>query len=55
MIPNYILNEIYGNKKIYVNQKYTPKETIKHVGEHEVKELIKQELYDQEQRKKYTK
>lgn len=55
MIPNYILNQIYGNKKIYVNQKYTPKETIKHVGEHEVKELIKQELYDQEQRKKYTK
>lgn len=55
MIPNFILNEIYGNRKIYVNQKYTPKETIKHVGEHEVKELIKQELYDQEQRKKYTK
>lgn len=55
MIPNIILDKLYGNKRIYVTQKYMPKETIKHVGEHEVKELIKQELYEQEQLKKIRK
>ena len=51
MIPNIILNKLYGKEITYVTQKYTEKETIKHVGEHEVKELIKQELYAQEQQK----
>lgn len=53
MIPNIILNKLCGKEITYVTQKYTKKETIKHVGEHEVKELIKQELYEQEQIKKY--
>lgn len=55
MIPNMVLNKLYGKKITYVTQKYTEKETIKHVGEHEVKELIKQELYAIEQQKKYFK
>lgn len=47
MIPNMVLNKIYDQNIVYVTQQYTEKEMVKHVGEHEVKELIKRELYAQ--------
>lgn len=55
IIPNLILNKLYSKKITYANQAYVENETIKHVGEHEVKELIKQELFEIEQRKKFIK
>jgi hypothetical protein len=47
MIPNIVLNAIYNKRITYVTEKYTPKETIKLVGEHEVQELVKKEVYIQ--------
>ncbi|MCR5756176.1 MAG: YaaC family protein [Acetatifactor sp.] len=45
MLPNIILNKLYSKDMTYVTQRYIEKETIKFVNEHEVKELISQELY----------
>lgn len=47
MIPNIVLNTIQYKRITYVTEKYAPKETIKLVGEHEVKELVKKEVYTQ--------
>lgn len=55
IIPNIILNLLSGDNVVYVTQKYTIRETIKHVGEHEVKELIQKELYKQEQHRRTIK
>ena len=37
---------------VYVTQKYSINETIKHVGEHEIKELIQKELYAAEEKRR---
>ena len=47
MIPNLFLDTIYGKRITYVTEKYTPKDTVKLVSEHEVHELIKKEVYNQ--------
>ncbi len=44
MIPNMILNTIYGCRMCFVDEKYHINNTIKVVNEHEVKDLIKKEL-----------
>ncbi len=51
MIPNIVLNRIHNKRITYVTDKYTPKETIKLVGEHEVQELVKKEVYAQSYKK----
>lgn len=45
IIPNMILNHLYDCCICFVNEKYQINNTIKVVGEHEVKELVKHELY----------
>lgn len=47
IIPNIVLNTIYNKRITYVTEKYVAKETVKLVGEHEVQELIKKEVYSQ--------
>lgn len=47
MIPNIVLNTIYNKRITYVTEKYAPKDRIKLVGEHEVQELVKKEVYTQ--------
>lgn len=44
MIPNFILNHILGKNIQYISAKYSPVDTIKHIGEHEVQELVKREI-----------
>ncbi len=50
IIPNIVLNLINNDSVVYVTQKYSINETIKHVGEHEIKELIQKELYEAERK-----
>jgi hypothetical protein len=50
IIPNIVLNTIYDKQITYVTEKYEPKETIKLVGEHDVQELVKKEIYIQSQK-----
>ena len=45
ILPNIVLNLLNNDNVVYVTQKYSINETIKHVGEHEIKELIQKELY----------
>lgn len=52
MLPNMILNEIYKKKMTYVTEKYNVNETIKHVSEHEVQEIVKKEVFKQSQKDK---
>ena len=47
MIPNMVLDFIYGYKNIYVTEKYSITDTVKLVSEHEVQELIQKEVYKQ--------
>lgn len=54
MIPNMVLNKIYDQNIVYVTQQYAEKEMVKHVGEHEVKELIKKELYAQDSQRRHS-
>ena len=46
LIPNFVLNHIYGKTIIYSGEKYVPVDTIKLVGEHTVKEMINKQLYE---------
>lgn len=55
IIPNIVLDFLLSKKVIYVSDKYKPTETIKHVGEHEVKELLKREVVLQTERELLTK
>lgn len=47
IIPNIVLNTIHDRSVTYVTEKYTPNDTIKLVGEHEVKKIVKDEVYNQ--------
>lgn len=47
VLPNLILDRIYGQKNIYSSEKYRSTKTYKFVGEHEVKELIRKEVSQQ--------
>ena len=50
IIPNIVLDTIYGKKVSYVTEKYVAKDTIKLVSEHEVQELVKKEVFNQSNR-----
>lgn len=50
IIPNIVLDYLLNKKMLYVSDKYQPTDTIKHVSEHEVKELIKKEVAQQKER-----
>lgn len=50
IIPNIVLENLLNKRVLYVSDKYQPTETIKHVGEHEVKDLIKREVKIQRER-----
>lgn len=50
LIPNMVLNEIHQKKITYVTEKYNEKDTIKLVNEHEVKEIVKEELFKQKRK-----
>mgnify|MGYP000128661118 FL=1 len=52
IIPNIVLNLLNNDNVVYVTQKYSINETIKHVGEHEIKELIQKELYAAEEKRR---
>lgn len=47
LIPNYIVNYIYDCNMIYSNDKYKTIDTVKLVGEHQVQEMIKREIEEQ--------
>ncbi len=51
LIPNYVINQIYGKEMVYSSDKYAPIDTVKMVGEHQVRELIGEELKKREERK----
>ena len=50
LVPNFIVNYIYNKTVVYSNNKYTPTDTIKLVGEHQVQEMIKKEIQEQNER-----
>lgn len=50
IIPNIVLDYLLNKKVLYVSDKYQPTDTVKHVSEHEVKELIKREVMQQKER-----
>ena len=50
IIPNIVLDFLTNKKVLYVSDKYQPTETIKLVGEHEVKEIVKREVALQRER-----
>lgn len=52
ILPNIVLNLLNNDNVVYVTQKYSINETIKHVGEHEIKELIQKELYAAEEKRR---
>lgn len=52
ILPNIVLNLLNNDNVVYVTQKYSINETIKHVGEHEIKELIQKELYVAEEKRR---
>lgn len=47
IIPNIVLDNLLTRKNIYVSEKYKATETIKLVGEHQVREIIKKEVKSQ--------
>jgi len=51
LIPNYVVNCIYNKEIVYTSDKYAPVDTIKLVGEHQVRDLITTELRKQEERR----
>lgn len=51
LIPNYVINHICGKDMVYSSDKYTPVDTVKMVGEHEVRELVGAEIKKREERK----
>lgn len=53
---SYIILNIINNDDItYVTQRYSTNETIKHVNEHDVKELVRNEIYDIEEKRRMMK
>lgn len=42
MIPNYAINLLMDEEVQYAYNRYTPKDTVKHVGVHEVKEIVQE-------------
>lgn len=44
MIPNIVLNRIMGKQITFVSDKYMPEDRIHLVGEHEVKEIVRNEV-----------
>lgn len=52
IIPNIVLNLLCNEDVVYDTQKYSINEKIKHVGEHEIKELIQKELYATEEKRR---
>ena len=55
IIPNIVLNIINNDDITYVKQRYSTNETIKHVNEHDVKELLRNEIYDIEEKRRMMK
>lgn len=53
IIPNMVLNVLNNDSMVYVTQRYSANETIKHVGEHEIKEIIQKELYAAEEKRRF--
>lgn len=51
LIPNYIINCIQNKEIIYTSDKYAPVDTIKLVGEHQVRDLITTEIRKHEERR----
>lgn len=47
MLPNYILNHIANEKVQYTSNRYSEKNTIKLVGEHQVQEIVERKLQEQ--------
>lgn len=47
IIPNIVLDYLLNKKMLYVSDKYQPTDTVKHVSEHEVKELVRREVRQQ--------
>ncbi len=53
LIPNFVLNYVYGKKMIYLSERYTPVDTVKLVSEHDVNEMINKQIFKvQEQRRR---
>lgn len=46
MIPNFVLNGIIGEQALYTNSRYSEKNTIKLVGEHQVQEMVDHKVRD---------
>lgn len=47
MLPNIILNRIMGKQIIFVSDKYVPEDRVHLVGEHEVREIVSNEVQSQ--------
>lgn len=47
MFPNFVLNKILGKEIAFVSEKYVPETRIHLIGEHEVYELVRQEVQNQ--------
>lgn len=46
MIPNYVLSSIVGEQAVYTYSRYSDKNTIKLVGEHQVQEMVDHKVRD---------
>lgn len=58
MLPNYVLNYIAGEKVQYTPNRYSEKNTIKLVGEHQMQEMVErkiQEQFDRQQISEFSK
>jgi len=53
MIPNIVLNRILKKDMHYVSNKYQETDTIKLVGEHQVKDIIKKEIKNQMEQEQF--
>lgn len=47
MLPNIVLDRIVGEKISFVSDKYVPDDRVRLVGDHEVKEIVKEEVSKQ--------
>jgi hypothetical protein len=46
MIPNLVINRIMGESVNYVSNRYKEIDTVKHVGEHQVQEMVERKVQD---------
>ena len=44
LIPNFVLNQVLGTTIQYSSSKYSAKDTIKKVGEHQIQEIVRREI-----------